>query len=286
METNGNPWPLSWDQRGKWAEGSNVKVLSESLPKTDYLLWIGCAGSTDERNTKVAMALVRVLQKAGIDFAILGNQERCCGEPARRLGNDYLYQMLVQENMENFKQYQFKQIITYCPHCYNSFKNEYPVFPQSGDANTKWNPVPVIHHTQLIKHLINEGKLKIDGKLDKVVTYHDSCYLGRYNQIYEEPRTILKNIKSVQLKEMKRNKLESFCCGAGGGRMWLEEKIGKRINQIRTEEARETGADIIATACPYCLTMLGDGIKEKGLAETMKAKDIAEIVDETMTAQA
>ena len=284
METNGNPWPQSWDQRAKWAEGLNVKVFSESSPKADYLLWVGCAGATDERNIKVAQAVVKLLQKAGVDFAILGNQERCCGDPARRLGNEYLYQTLVQENLENFKKYQFKQIIAYCPHCFNALKNEYSSFPQTG-TDMKWKPVPVIHHTQLIKQLIQEGKLKIDGKFDKVVTYHDSCYLSRYNQICDDPRDILKGINSVQLKEMDRNYLESFCCGAGGGRMWLEEKIGKRINHIRTEEAQKTGASVIATACPYCLTMLGDGIKEKGFTETMKAKDIAEILVETMSGQ-
>jgi Fe-S oxidoreductase/nitrate reductase gamma subunit len=276
LETNGNPWAVGWDKRTKWAEGLDVKILSESNPKAEYLFWVGCAGATDERNTKVAKAFVNILKKAGVDFAILGNEEKCCGDSARRLGNEYLYQSIVQENLEILKKYQFKYIVTLCPHCLNTLGNEYPVFP-----GAKFQ-AKVIHHTQLINQLIREGKLKLSGKTAQTVTYHDSCYLGRYNDIYSEPRHILKGIGSIKLKEMKRNHVDSFCCGAGGGRMWMEEKLGKRINRIRTEEAAKTGADMIATACPYCLTMLEDGIKEKELTDKMKARDIVELVNEAL----
>ncbi|MBI4835319.1 MAG: 4Fe-4S dicluster domain-containing protein [Planctomycetes bacterium] len=280
LETNGNPWAVGWDKRTNWAQGLNVRILSESpSDKTDYLFWVGCAGATDERNIKVARAFVNILQKAGVDFAILGNEEKCCGDSARRLGNEYLYQSIVQENMEILKKYQFNKIITLCPHCLNTIGNEYNVFPVGGGSKMK---LSVIHHTQLLNQLISEGKLKLSGKIDKVVTYHDSCYLGRYNEIYSEPRSVLKSIGSIRLKEMKRNHVDSFCCGAGGGRMWMEEKLGKRINQIRTEEAAKTGADMIATACPYCLTMLEDGIKEKDLTAKMKARDIIELVNDAI----
>jgi Fe-S oxidoreductase len=281
LETNGNPWPLGWDQRMKWAEGLNLKVLSEASPKTEYLLWVGCAGATDDRNMKVAKALVNILQKAGVDFAVLGNEEKCCGDPAQRLGNEYLFQMIVQENIEILKKYQFKQIITICPHCFNTLKNEYPEVVKVVQKDATFT-IPIIHHAQFIKQLIDEGKLKVKGGLTDTVTYHDSCYLGRYNQIYNEPRAVLKSIGTLKVKEMKRHKLESFCCGAGGGRMWMEEKLGKRINQMRTVEAEKTGANVVATACPYCLTMISDGIKEKGFNEKMKAKDIGEIVNESL----
>lgn len=273
METNGNPWPVSWDQRAKWAGGLDIPVLSEGNKETDYLFWVGCAGSTDDRNIKVARALVNILKKAGIKFAILGNQERCCGDPARRLGNEYLFQMLADENVGTLKKYRFKEVITCCPHCLNTLKNEY----------TQWGMnLKVQHHTQFIQHLLETNQLKLSRGLKQVLTFHDSCYLGRYNEIYQPPREVLRNISGIRFKEMARARRTSFCCGAGGGRMWLEEKIGKRINQIRVEEASKTKAELIATACPYCLTMLEDGVKEKEMAESMKVKDIAEMVNETL----
>lgn len=268
METNGNPWPVSWDKRVDWCKDLGVKVLNEG-EKTDILLWVGCAGATDDRNMKVARALVKVLQKVGVDFAIMGNAERCCGDPARRIGNEYLYQQLADENIQTLKKYQFSRILTYCPHCDNTLKNEYP--QMNGNFS-------VVHHTEFILELIQQGKLSLP-RLDKTVTYHDSCYLGRYNGIYDAPRKILKSIQDIKLKEMPRNHKKSFCCGAGGGRMWMEEKLGTRINQSRVQEAIQTIKDgFIITACPYCLTMLGDGIKEKGVTDNLKALDIVEIL--------
>jgi len=306
METNGNPWPVSWDKRSDWCrEGSlrgvpvpeadppsadkdlgvhpahnlqlgqpkeevmcGVKILNEG-EKTDILLWVGCAGATDDRNMKVARALVKVLQKAGVDFAIMGNAERCCGDPARRIGNEYLYQQLADENIQTLKKYQFSRILTYCPHCDNTLKNEY------SQMNGNFS---VVHHTEFILELIQQGKLSLP-RLDKTVTYHDSCYLGRYNGIYDAPRKILKSIQGIKLKEMPRNRKKSFCCGAGGGRMWMEEKLGTRINQSRVQEAFQTIKEgLVITACPYCLTMLGDGIKEKGVTDNLKAMDIVEIL--------
>ena len=268
METNGNPWPVSWDKRSDWCNDLGVKILNEG-EKTDILLWVGCAGATDDRNMKVARALVKVLQKAGIDFAIMGNAERCCGDPARRIGNEYLYQQLADENIQTLKKYKFSRILTYCPHCDNTLKNEY------SQMNGNFS---VVHHTEFILELIQQGKLSLP-RLDKTVTYHDSCYLGRYNGIYDAPRKILKSIQGIKLKEMPRNRKKSFCCGAGGGRMWMEEKLGTRINQARVQEAFQTIKDgFIITACPYCLTMLGDGIKEKGVTDNLKALDIVEIL--------
>jgi len=272
METNGNPWPVSWDKRSDWCKDSGVRILNEG-DKTDILLWVGCAGATDDRNTKVARALVKVLQKAKVDFAILGNAERCCGDPARRIGNEYLYQQLADENIKTLKKYKFSRILTYCPHCYNTLRNEY---------HQRGVDFSVAHHSEFIWELIQSGKLAQPETPDAgrtTLTYHDSCYLGRYNDIYSAPRAILKSIPGVEFKEMPRNHKKSFCCGAGGGRMWMEEKRGTRINQIRIQEALETVKQgTVITACPYCLTMLGDGIKEKGAADKLKAVDIVEML--------
>jgi Fe-S oxidoreductase/nitrate reductase gamma subunit len=274
LETNGNPWPVSWDKRSDWCKDLGVKVLNEG-DKTDVLLWVGCAGATDDRNTKVARALVSVLQKAGVDFAILGNAERCCGDPARRIGNEYLYQQLAEENVQTLKKYSFSKILATCPHCFNTLKNEYPQM----NGNFK-----VIHHTEFILKLIQKGKLSIphsEIRNPQSVIYHDSCYLGRYNNIYEAPRQILQSIKGLKVKEMPRHHKKSFCCGAGGGRMWMEEKLGTRINQSRIQEAMKVAdKGMVITACPYCLTMLSDGIKEKGLTDNLQALDIVEMLTE------
>jgi Fe-S oxidoreductase/nitrate reductase gamma subunit len=278
METHGNPWAVSWDKRSDWCKDSEVKILNEG-EKTNLLLWVGCAGATDERNTKVVRALVNLLQKADVDFAILGNQERCCGDPARRIGNEYLYQQLAEENIQTLKKYQFSKIITCCPHCYNTLKNEYP------QLNGNFS---VVHHTEFIWELIQIGKLSLSKSQilnlkSQLVTYHDSCYLGRYNNIYSSPRKILTTIAGAKFKEMKRHHKNSLCCGAGGGRMWMEEKLGARINQARVQEALEVIKEgIIVTACPYCLTMLEDGIKEKDALNSLKARDIVEIVSNSI----
>jgi Fe-S oxidoreductase len=217
--------------------------------------------------------VVKILQACQVRFGILGNEEGCCGDPARRIGNEYLFQTIAEANIEILKGYGVKKILTLCPHCFHTLKNEYP---QLGGK------FQVIHHTQFLTELLTSGKLKLTKPINKVTTYHDSCYLGRGNQIYKAPRRILHAIPGLKLVEMERHGNRSFCCGAGGGRMWMEEKIGMRINQIRTDQAIEVNAELIGTACPYCLTMLGDGIKEKGKAETMAAYDLSELVDQSM----
>jgi Fe-S oxidoreductase len=208
-----------------------------------------------------------------VNFGILGTEESCCGETARRIGNEYLAQILIEKNIETLKKYGVKKILTTCPHGYNAFKNEYPLFGAEFE---------VIHHTDLIRDLIINGKLKIKKELKDKLTYHDSCYLGRYNDLYDSPREVLEQMTKEKIVEMERRKNKGFCCGAGGGRMWMEETLGKRINQMRVQQAKETGAETIITACPYCLTMLSDGIKEINLEESMNALDLAELVEKAL----
>jgi Fe-S oxidoreductase len=258
--------------RTDWAKDLGVKKFSEESDP-EFLLWVGCCGSFDARNQKVATSIVKILQATGIRFGILGNEEGCCGDPARRIGNEYLYQTTAEANIEILKGYGVKNILTLCPHCFHTLKNEYPQF--GGEFQ-------VIHHTEFLTDLISSGKLKLTRPINKVITYHDSCYLGRANQIFEAPRKILHSIPGLKLIEMERHHNRSFCCGAGGGRMWMEEHIGTRINQMRTDQAIEVKAELIGTACPYCLTMLFDGIKEKGKAETMAAFDLSELVEQSM----
>lgn len=268
MENNGNPWGVGWANRADWATELGVKVAAEDSDM-EILYWPGCAGAFDDRNRRVATAMVKLLQAAGVNFGILGTEEKCCGDSARRLGNEYLFQMLVEENVETMKGYNVKKIVTQCPHCYNTLKNEYPQF--GGDFE-------VVHHTQYLLELVSSGRLKVQKPLGKRITYHDSCYLGRYNDIYREPRQLLQAAGGTQVLEMERHHNRSFCCGAGGGRMWLEEREGQRINIMRTEQALATNPEVVCTACPFCLTMLGDGLKDKGLEEQVAAMDIAEIL--------
>jgi Fe-S oxidoreductase len=272
MENNSNPWGVGLGLRADWAKGLEVKTMAEDS-EADLLFWVGCAGSFDDRNKKVATSLVKILKSAGVKFSILGTEEGCCGDSARRIGNEYLYQTLVQANVEVLKNYGVKKILTMCPHCFNTLKNEYPQFGGKYE---------VVHYTQFLAELLGQGKLKLTKPVDKVITYHDSCYLGRANEVYEEPRKILRAIPGLKMVEMERNHVRSFCCGAGGGRMWMEEKLGSRINQERTDQALKTQAQMVGTACPYCLTMLGDGIKEKGLEETLTAVDLAELVEQCL----
>ena len=272
MENNSNPWGVGKHLRADWCKDLGVKTLAED-PEVDILYWPGCAGAFDDRNKKVAVAMVKLLKKAGIKFGILGTEEGCCGDSARRIGNEYLYKTLVDVNVEMLNSYKVKKIVTTCPHCYNTMKNEYPQFGGNYE---------VIHQTELLSSLIREGKLKISNGNGLTVTYHDSCLLGRYNQIYDQPRNILTSIPGVHLKEMERTRNRSFCCGAGGGRMWMEEHLGKRINEMRTDQALSLKPDVIATACPYCLTMLEDGVKAKGLEESVKTLDIAELLEKSV----
>ena len=272
MERRSNPWGIEKHLRSDWAKDFGVKTLGED-PEVEILYYPGCFKGYDDRNKKVAISMVKILKNLGMKFGILGKEEGCCGDPARRIGNEYLYKMLVEANIETFHRYHVKRILTTCPHCFTNLKNEYPQFGGHFE---------VIHQTEFLNDLLQHKKLKLKGGSPLTVTYHDSCYLGRYNQIYEKPRKILTSIPGVSLKEMERNRSRSFCCGGGGGRMWMEEHIGKRINEMRIEQALKLKPDVIATACPYCLTMLGDGLKAKGADESIKVFDIAELLEKSL----
>ena len=272
LEKTNNPWGMARGLRTDWAKDLGVKKFSEESDP-EILLWVGCCGSFDARNQKVATSIVKILQATGIRFGILGNEEGCCGDPARRIGNEYLYQTTAEANIEILKGYGVKNILTLCPHCFHTLKNEYPQF--GGEFQ-------VIHHTEFLTDLISSGKLRLTRPINKVITYHDSCYLGRANQIFEAPRKILRSIPGLKITEMERHHKQSFCCGAGGGRMWMEEHIGTRINQMRTDQAIQTKATLVGTACPYCLTMLVDGIKEKGQEGNMAAFDLSELIEQSM----
>ena len=272
LESNYNPWGIGFATRAEWAEGLDVPLISD-IPDAQLLYWVSCAGAFDERNKKVARQMVEILRRAGVKFAMLGKEERCCGDAARRTGNEYLYQTLAMENIEILNKYKVKEILTTCPHCYNTLKNEYPQL--GGDFQ-------VYHHSQFLYKLLEKGALRPEKGIEELVTYHDPCYLGRFNKSFAEPRGMLTAIPGIRLKEMKRRKDMSFCCGAGGGQMWMEETLGTRIYLLRTEEALRTAAQGIATACPYCLTMLSDGIKDKEVEERVKVKDIAEFLAEAL----
>jgi Fe-S oxidoreductase/nitrate reductase gamma subunit len=277
METNSNPWGIGFASRAEWAEGLDVKLINEH-PDAEYLFWVGCAGSFDEEGKKVAKAMVSIMKKAGLNFAILGTEEKCCGDSARRLGNEYLFQMQAAENIDLFKKYNIKKIITICPHGYNTFKNEYPsLLGFLSSASPEVKEIEVIHHVQLLHRLLQEEKLPLRSKEENLLTYHDSCYLARYNGIINEPREILLRLTSGSIVEPKNNKEHSLCCGGGGGLMWTEENLGTRINHLKTDELLATQAEITATSCPFCLTMIQDGFKDKGENER-KVKDIAQLV--------
>jgi len=273
METQGNPWGIDASSRADWANGMDVPTIADK-PDAEYLYYVGCAGSFDDRNKRTTQALVKILKAADVDFAILGPEEPCNGETARRIGNEYLFQSMAQMTVEVLNGYNVKKIITNCPHCFNTFKNDYPQFEGRYE---------VIHATELVDKLIAAGKLefKLDG--ERAITYHDSCYLGRYNEVFEAPRNILKNIPGVSLREMERSGRFGMCCGAGGGRMWMEEDADKRVNLRRVEQALETNPDAVAVACPFCMTMIDDGLKAKGKEENeLPALDVMEIVADAM----
>jgi Fe-S oxidoreductase len=272
LERNGNPWGIGYDKRADWAEGLDVKTMAQDS-NVDYLLWVGCAGSFDDRSKKVTTSLVKILQKAGISFAILGVEEKCTGDYARRVGSEMMFQMMAQENIETLNNYNVKKIITACPHCLNTLKHEYP--PMGGDYE-------VIHHAEFIDQLVKEGKIKLKQSLPGALTYHDPCYLGRYNNIFDQPRSILRSVSKGGLRELERHGRESFCCGAGGGRMWMEETIGKRIYLERAEEIVRQQVSNVAVGCPFCMTMIEDGMKELGKEEEIKTMDIAELVAKDM----
>jgi Fe-S oxidoreductase len=272
MEVNGNPWNLARIDRGNWAEGLGVPTMAE-FPDAPVLFWVGCAASYDDRAKKIARSTAKLLRAAGVDFAILGQEETCTGDPARRAGNEYLFAQLAEQNAATLNGYKekggIKQIVTTCPHCFNSIANEYP------DFGAKFE---VVHHTDYLLGLVAEKKLSPKNQVKGKVSYHDSCYLGRYNDVYEAPREALRRaLPVVEILEPKRSKDRGLCCGAGGGRMWMEERVGKRINVERTEELLATGAETIAVACPFCMTMISDGVKAAD--SVVPVLDIAEVVE-------
>jgi Fe-S oxidoreductase len=269
METQSNPWGIGADKRADWAEGLGVPLASER-PEAEYLYYVGCAGAFDDRSKKTTIAFATLLKKAGVDFAILGTEEPCNGDTARRLGNEYLYQTMAQAAVEVFNSYDVKKIITNCPHCFNTIKNEYPQFGGRYE---------VIHAADLLQQLTAAGRLTLAAPVRKRVTYHDSCYYGRFNDIYDSPRAVLATATGARPAEMKRCRQAGMCCGAGGGRMWIEEDPDKRVNLLRMEQALETNPEVLAVSCPFCMTMLSDGVKAKDLEDRVEVLDVAEIVD-------
>ncbi len=271
LESQGNPWGLGEMARLEWMEGLDfeVPVVDGKIgDDVEYLFWVGCAGALDDRAKKTTRAVAELLHTAGVRFAVLGPMEACSGDPARRMGNEFLFSMLAQQNIETLNEAGVRKIVASCPHCFNSLAREYPQFGGSYE---------VIHHTQLLARLVSEGRLTPTAPINEKITYHDPCYLGRHNRVYTPPREIMAQVPGVQAREMHRCRERGFCCGAGGARMWMEERIGKRINTERIEEALGTDPDTVSTACPFCLVMLGDAIEEK--KGSGDAKESLEVVD-------
>ncbi|MEX2562450.1 MAG: (Fe-S)-binding protein [Nitriliruptoraceae bacterium] len=281
IENSGDPWGVGQSKREEWTEKLDFEIPravpgTELDPEIDHLLWVGCSGAVDDRSRKVTVSIAQLLHDAGVKFAILGNNETCTGDSPRRLGMEYLFQMLAQQNVETLNSIgaDKRTIITRCAHCFNALKNEYPDF----DGHFE-----VVHHSQVLSRLVDDGRIVVTGELAKRVTYHDPCYLGRHNEVYDDPRATISAVPGVDAVEMERSRSNGFCCGAGGARMWMEETIGTRVNNNRVDEAVDTGADIIATGCPFCVTMLSDGVAEKvgqgSLSDgQVEVLDIAEVL--------
>jgi len=285
VETNSNPWGIGFSKRADWAAGLDVPLMAER-GSADVLLWVGCAGSYDEEGMPIAKAMVKILKTAGIDFAILGAEEKCCGDSARRLGQEYLFQTLAAENAGLFLQYKVKKILTFCPHGYNTFKNEYPKLKGllSGipeKDRERLADIEIIPHVAFLRELIQSERLKLRGNGLGRLTYHDSCYFGRHNGLVAEPREVIESLGPGSFAELKKNRQHSFCCGAGGGLMWTDEKLGSRINHLRTDEVIASGAEVAATSCPFCLNMLKDGLKDKGKTD-VQVKDLAQLVADSL----
>jgi Fe-S oxidoreductase len=270
MENSSNPWGMSQSERGDWANGMDgINIIDGTDPiEAEYLYWVGCAGSFDDKNKKVTQSMAKLMQRAGVDFAILGPSENCTGDSARRSGNEYLFQMLASQNIETLNNMGVKKIVTQCPHCFNTLANEYP---QLGGH------YEVVHHSQFLEWLVDQGHLDLDGaELEERVVYHDSCYLGRHNDIYMAPRKVLGMLGGIEIVEAERNGTKGMCCGAGGARMWMEETVGEKVNDVRARELVETGATQVATACPFCYVMMDDGVKAAGMEEDqVRVADIA-----------
>lgn len=279
IERQGNPWGLNRKDRENWRELDEsihiptVKEAQKAGEEIEYLFWVGSMGSYDNRSQKIALAFAKLMNEAGIKFAILGNKEKNSGDTPRRLGQEFLFQELANNNIAEIEKAGVSKLVTIDPHAYNTFKNEYPDFGLS---------IEVYHHTELLSQWVKEGKLKPVHSINQVITYHDSCYLGRYNEVYEAPRDILRAIPGVTLIEMERKRETGMCCGAGGGLMWMEEHVGNRINVTRTEQALAVSPNVIGTGCPYCLTMLSDGTKAKEVEETVQTLDIAELLEKSI----
>lgn len=271
LEMAGNPWQYPNETRSAWTEGLDIPVFDDHVPDdVEYLFWVGCYGSFDNRNKKVTIALSTVLRRAGVKFGILGPREKCSGDPARRAGNEYLYQMLAEENVETLNSAGVKKIVTACAHCFNTIKNEYPQFGGRFE---------VIHHTELLAHLVDSSRLHLDQPVEKTVTYHDPCYLGRYNGVFDPPRFVLDRIEGLEIVEMAKSRDRSFCCGAGGARGFMEEPAGKRVNEARVSQAEETGAGTLAVSCPFCMNMFQDGIQGRNAGDRLAGEDVAELAE-------
>ena len=271
IEQRGHPWKGTQEGRMDWADGIEVETMADS-PEHEILLWVGCTPALNSQNQKTVRAMVSVLKVAGVKFKVLGDEEMCTGDPARRLGNEYLYQTLGQQNIETFNRYNVKKILTLCPHCFNTIKNEYPQLGGNFE---------VLHYTEFVNQLIKEKKIKPLRSLNETVSYHDSCYLGRHNKIYDDPREIAQSIPGIKLLEMDKCRDRGFCCGAGGGRMWMEEE-GERVNRIRTDHFLDTQADVVSVSCPFCMQMFNEGIEAKGVQDTKQVKDLIELVHESI----
>jgi len=264
----GNPWEQPQSARLDWAEGRKVNLIQDR-EEVDVLYWVGCAGAYDPRSRDISLAVVSLLERAGVNYALLGTEERCCGDPARRMGEEGLFQMLARSNIDVLKKYRFNRILTHCPHCYNMLKNEYPQLGAQFE---------VVHHSQFLLELIHSGKIKLQEGQELRLTFHDPCYLGRYNDIYDPPRQVLQAISKATLIEMRLNKTKAMCCGAGGGQIWIQSEKGRRIEDMRFEQVQEVDAQIVATACPYCTIMLDAVAQIKEPTGKIKVMDIAELV--------
>jgi Fe-S oxidoreductase len=271
LENQGDPWGMGASKRLEWTKGLDfeIRVFDDVIPEdVEYLYWIGCAGALDERARTQVISTARVLHRAGISFGILGTRESCTGDPARRMGNEYLFQELAKQVITTLNEARARTVVASCAHCFNTMKNEYPDLGGTFD---------VVHHSELLARLVETGRVQLGASGD-VVTYHDPCYLGRHNRVFQEPRQAL-NASGATIVEMERSQTTSFCCGAGGARMWMEENIGTRVNMHRVNEALDTGANVIAAACPFCITMLDDGVKATGRGEDVAVMDIAQVIE-------
>ena len=270
VHSKGNPWSEDREKRTAWMEGLEVPAFDDSK---EYLLFVCCTSAYDSRSQNIAKAMVKVLTAAGVSFGVIGEEETCCAESMRKIGDEELFMNTAQKNIELYNDRGVKKVITTSPHCFYTFTQEYPGMGADFEA---------VHYTKLLADLLEQGKLKLSGTLDKKVTYHDPCYLGRHSEIYEEPRALIAAVTGNNLVEMKRNRKESLCCGGGGGRLWMETKPEWRFSDLRIEEACETGASVVATACPYCITMLEDSRKTTNKEDEIEIKDISELIAEVL----